>query len=94
MQLADFADKKALLVMFVCAHCPYVVHVRPELTRLANDYAGQSDLQDVPLPDNVVLEGDYQDRRLVYIADMNDVDAKKPAIEQVVKALVTFMAQP
>lgn len=40
--LADFADQKALLVMFVCAHCPYVVHVQPELARLARDYAGKS----------------------------------------------------
>ena len=40
-----------------------------------------------------ILEGDYPDRRLVYIADMNDVNAKKPAIEQVVKTLVTRMAQ-
>jgi peroxiredoxin len=40
--LADFAEKKALLVMFVCAHCPYVVHVQPELARLARDYAGKS----------------------------------------------------
>ena len=42
VQLADFAEKKALLVMFVCAHCPYVVHVQPELTRLARDYADKS----------------------------------------------------
>jgi peroxiredoxin len=42
VKLADFADKKALLVMFVCAHCPYVVHVQPELARLARDYAGKS----------------------------------------------------
>jgi len=42
VQLADFAGKKALLVMFVCAHCPYVVHVQPELARLARDYAGQN----------------------------------------------------
>ncbi len=42
VKLADFADQKALLVMFVCAHCPYVVHVRPELARLARDYAGKS----------------------------------------------------
>ena len=39
VSLADFAEKKALLVMFLCAHCPYVVHVRPELARLARDYA-------------------------------------------------------
>lgn len=42
VSLSDFADKKALLVMFVCAHCPYVVHVQPELTRLARDYSGKS----------------------------------------------------
>jgi peroxiredoxin len=42
VRLADFAEKKALLVMFVCAHCPYVMHVQPELARLARDYAGKS----------------------------------------------------
>ena len=40
VKLADFADKKALLVMFVCAHCPYVVHVRPELARLSTRLCG------------------------------------------------------
>ncbi|HET9887235.1 MAG TPA: thioredoxin family protein [bacterium] len=40
--LADFRDKEALLIMFLCAHCPYVVHVRPELVRLARDYQGKS----------------------------------------------------
>jgi thiol-disulfide isomerase/thioredoxin len=25
--------------MFICKHCPYVVHIRPELTRLGHDYA-------------------------------------------------------
>ncbi len=39
VSLADFAEQKALLVMFLCAHCPYVVHVQPELARLARDYA-------------------------------------------------------
>jgi len=41
VSLGDFAEQKALLVMFVCAHCPYVVHVQPEITRLAADYAGR-----------------------------------------------------
>lgn len=35
----DFADKKALLVMFICRHCPYVKHVEQELARLGRDYA-------------------------------------------------------
>ena len=41
VRLADFADARALVVMFLCAHCPYVVHVRPELARLRADYAGK-----------------------------------------------------
>jgi peroxiredoxin len=39
--LADFAGKPALLVMFICAHCPYVVHVREELVRLADEFLPQ-----------------------------------------------------
>jgi len=34
----DFSEKDPLLVIFMCAHCPYVVHVKPELIRLGNDY--------------------------------------------------------
>ena len=36
----DFSDRP-LLVMFICNHCPFVVHVRQELTRLGHDYAPQ-----------------------------------------------------
>lgn len=38
VSLADFSADSALLIMFICAHCPYVVHVRDELIRLAIDY--------------------------------------------------------
>ena len=33
--LADFADAKALLVMFICNHCPFVIHVQDELARIS-----------------------------------------------------------
>jgi peroxiredoxin len=33
--------KKGLLVMFICRHCPYVVHVQSELARLGRDYDSQ-----------------------------------------------------
>lgn len=36
--LASFDSKKALLVMFLCRHCPYVQHIKEELTRLDKDY--------------------------------------------------------
>ena len=42
LSLQEFEGKKALLVMFLCAHCPYVIHVRPELARLSRDYADKS----------------------------------------------------
>lgn len=40
VRLADVAaGKRAVLVMFVCRHCPYVKHVVPEIGRIARDYA-------------------------------------------------------
>jgi peroxiredoxin len=38
VMLKDFDDKKVLLVMFICNHCPYVKHVREQLARLGRDY--------------------------------------------------------
>ena len=35
------ADRRGLLVMFVCVHCPYVKHVEQELARIGTDYAGK-----------------------------------------------------
>ena len=40
--LDSFADKTALLVMFICRHCPYVVYVEEELARLGRDYRDTS----------------------------------------------------
>ncbi len=42
ISLGTFTGKKALLVMFICRHCPFVVHVKHELARLGKDYAGKS----------------------------------------------------
>ncbi len=36
--LDSFETKTGLLVMFICRHCPYVVHVEQELARLGQDY--------------------------------------------------------
>ncbi|MEQ9188151.1 MAG: thioredoxin family protein [Cryomorphaceae bacterium] len=38
LSLSDVRGDKGLVVMFICNHCPYVVHVREELVRLANAY--------------------------------------------------------
>jgi thiol-disulfide isomerase/thioredoxin len=39
MSLGDFADAKALAVMFICNHCPYVKHLADQLAALGRDYA-------------------------------------------------------
>jgi len=36
--LREFDDADALLVMFICNHCPFVQHVREELARLGSEY--------------------------------------------------------
>ena len=35
------ANSNGLLVMFICVHCPYVIHVEEELARIGADYAGK-----------------------------------------------------
>src|SRR6202034_4922312 len=37
----EFRGKKALLVLFICAHCPYVKHIEKGLAALGTDYAGK-----------------------------------------------------
>jgi len=51
ISLATFANDKALLVMFICRHCPFVLHVKHELTRLGNDY-GETPLGIVAIGSN------------------------------------------
>lgn len=41
VSLADFADKKGLLVVFMCNHCPFIKHLRKELAEFGNEYQGK-----------------------------------------------------
>lgn len=51
ISLGTFAGRKALLVMFICHHCPFVKHIKDELGRLGRDYAA-SDLGIVAISSN------------------------------------------
>lgn len=55
---ADFKTKKALLVMYLCRHCPYVQHIKFELARLGKDTA-KKDLAIVAISSNDA--GEYPD---------------------------------
>jgi peroxiredoxin len=39
--LTDLADSPALLVAFLCRHCPYVVHVQDAFAALAREYTSR-----------------------------------------------------
>jgi len=38
VSLSDAADSPALLVMFICRHCPFVIHVQDRLASLCEEY--------------------------------------------------------
>jgi peroxiredoxin len=40
VSLDQFAGS-AFLVMFICRHCPFVIHVQKELAKLGQDYHGK-----------------------------------------------------
>ncbi|ACA99379.1 MULTISPECIES: thioredoxin family protein [Cyanophyceae] len=41
VSLGDFRGKAGLLVIFMCRHCPFVIHVQDELARLGVDFVPQ-----------------------------------------------------
>jgi peroxiredoxin len=42
ISLKTFANSQALLVMFICQHCPFVKHVQQELANIGKDYRDRS----------------------------------------------------
>jgi peroxiredoxin len=54
VSLDDFKGAPALLVIFLCNHCPYVKHVRTDLARLCKEYQAR-DVGVVGISSNDVL---------------------------------------
>jgi len=55
VSMEDFAGSKALIVAFICNHCPFVKHVSAELVRLAKDY-GPKGVQLVGISSNDIAQ--------------------------------------
>ncbi|MCB0329623.1 MAG: thioredoxin family protein [Bdellovibrionales bacterium] len=53
VSLEDYASKQGVLVMFICNHCPFVIHVQEELVRLGQDFEGSA-LQIIAISSNDV----------------------------------------
>ena len=41
VSLADFQGKPGLLVVFMCNHCPFVIHLRSHLAQFAKEYTAK-----------------------------------------------------
>jgi peroxiredoxin len=59
VSLADFAGAPALVIIFMCNHCPYVKHLRGAVAQLAGDY----------LPRRVAVVGISANDAINYPAD-------------------------
>ena len=78
--LESFRDKKVLVVMFICNHCPYVQAIEDRILQLQRDYAAQSvqlvgicsnDPTDYPedSPANLKKRWQEKDYRFPYLID-------------------------
>jgi peroxiredoxin len=87
VSLGDFKDAAALVVVFMCNHCPFVKHVAPELARFARDYAARNvavvgissnDVSGYPddAPDKMVAEAKARGYAFPYLYDESQAVAQ------------------
>jgi peroxiredoxin len=87
VSLRDFEGAPALLVMFICNHCPYVIHVAPAIATLAMEYQQQgvavvgissNDVSKYPQdsPEQMVHEAENRGYTFPYLFDETQQVAK------------------
>lgn len=71
MSVSDLRSDTATVIMFICNHCPYVVHVNEELVRMAHEY-GTRGVSFVAISSNDVQEypQDGPDKMRVHAAEV------------------------
>ena len=52
--LNDLKGEKGTLIMFICNHCPFVIHVNEELVKMANQYQNKG-IQFIAISSNDVV---------------------------------------
>ena len=87
VSLSDFDDSEALLVIFMCNHCPYVKNIKEELVEFANDYdeeelgivaISSNDVENYPddSPEKMAQEADAYGYPFPYLYDETQETAK------------------
>ena len=86
ISLSDYKGK-AFVVMFICTHCPFVIHVNQELSKLGKDYTdkdiaiiaiGSNDAENYPAdgPDKLKEQAEKEGFNFPYLYDENQDAAK------------------
>lgn len=87
LSLADIKSDVATVVMFICNHCPYVIHVNDEIVRTANDYLpkgvqfiaiSSNDVENYPVdsPENMTAFAEDAGYAFPYLYDESQSVAK------------------
>jgi peroxiredoxin len=87
VSLSDFAGAPALLVIFMCNHCPFVIHVADALAQLAQEYQSRgvavvgisaNDVSSHPAdsPEQMVAEAEERGYTFPYLYDETQEVAK------------------
>ena len=87
ISLEDVRGERGTVVMFLCNHCPYVIHTNEEIVRLANDYRingfgfvaiSSNDVENYPedSPEKMVITAEKNDYTFPYLYDETQKIAK------------------
>jgi peroxiredoxin len=87
VKVADFADSKGLLVVFMCNHCPFVIHLAEALAAFGEEYLAKglamvgissNDVDNYPAdsPDKMALEAEARGYTFPYLYDGSQDVAK------------------
>lgn len=87
IRLNKTSQSKAVVIMFICNHCPYVKHINKELTKIANDYMSQDvlfvainsnniDSHPDDSPDNMRIVAEHEKYPFPYLFDETQEIAK------------------
>ena len=87
VSLDDFADAPALVVMFICNHCPFVIHIANQLAQLTSEYLAKkvaivginpNDVANYPAdsPEQMVAEAEQRGYQFPYLYDETQEIAK------------------
>ena len=87
VSLENSKGKKGTLVMFICNHCPFVIHVNKEIVSVANDYRmkdfgfvaiSSNDIKNYPedSPEKMVISAQKNEYPFPYLYDESQEIAK------------------